>query len=225
MVVAAATVDPIKIMFSERKIRNSYGRSEKILRNGLVVCGVFGVCIFYGYWRLATVPDPLVAPLKTLLVQGSIDTELKHDPNAFQEVTQHYDELTRRGLLEDSSLPDLIIWPETMWRLGLLEIDPNERLPQNIIETILSESDRVDLVDRSDSALQALCRQQLETERLEPLAIYANSYGTNWLVGVDKQFVTPSAAHRNSLFQLCGSSRCCWSSSRNVCQDEARAFW
>jgi apolipoprotein N-acyltransferase len=193
MVVAAATVDPIKIMFSERKIKKLW-QGEKIVRNGLVVCGIFCTCIFYGYWRLATVPDPLVAPLKTLLVQGSIDTELKHDPNAFQEVTQHYDELTRRGLSESSSLPDLIIWPETMWRLGLLEIDPNEQLPQNIIETILSESDRVDLVGRSDSALQALCRQQLENERLEPLSIYANSYGANWLVGIDKQFVTPSAA-------------------------------
>ena len=192
MVVAAATVDPIKIMFNERKIKKLW-QGEKIVRNGLVVCGIFCTCIFYGYWRLATVPDPLVAPLKTLLVQGSIDTELKHDPNAFQEVTQHYDELTRRGLLEDSSLPDLIIWPETMWRLGLLEIDPNERLPKNIIETMLSESDRAGTLDRSDVALQALCRQQLETERLEPLAIYANSYGTNWLVGVDKQFVTPSA--------------------------------
>ena len=140
-------------------------QEKKIVREGLLVFGILCVCIFYGSWRLATVPDPLVAPLKTLLVQGSIDTELKHDPNAFQEVTQHYDELTRRGLLESSSLPDLIIWPETMWRLGLLEIDPNEQLPQNIIETILSESNRVDIDDRSDTALQALCRQQLENER------------------------------------------------------------
>jgi apolipoprotein N-acyltransferase len=193
MVVAAATIQPLEIIFSEQKIRNIW-QEKKILREGLLVFCVFGVCIAYGSWRLATVPEPLVAPLKTLLVQGSIDTELKHDPNAFKEVTQHYDELTRRGLSESSSLPDLIIWPETMWRLGLLEIDPNEQLPQNIIETILSESDRVDLVGRSDSALQALCRQQLENERLEPLSIYANSYGANWLVGIDKQFVTPSAA-------------------------------
>ena len=58
-------------------------------REAVLTISILGVCIFYGHWRLTTTPDPLVAPLKALLVQGSIDTELKHDPDAFQEVTQH----------------------------------------------------------------------------------------------------------------------------------------
>lgn len=169
-------------------------------REVVLTTSILGACIFYGHWRLATTPDPLVAPLKALLVQGSIDTELKHDPNAFQEVTQQYDKLTRRGLLESSSLPDLILWPETMWRIGLLEIDPNEQLPASVITAILNESELANGIDNDDISLQALCRQRLEEERLEPLAAYAKSYGTNWLVGVDKQVVTPSAVTGTQYF-------------------------
>ncbi len=175
-------------------------RTKETVREVLLTASILGVCIFYGYWRLTTIPKPRVAPLQALLVQGSIDTELKHDPNAFQEVTQQYDELTRSGLLESSSLPDLILWPETMWRIGLLEIDPNEQLPASVVTAILSESELANDIDNDDVSLQALCRQRLEEERLEPLATYAKSYGTNWLVGVDKQVVTPSAATGTQYF-------------------------
>ena len=175
-------------------------RTKETGREVVLTTSILGACIFYGHWRLATTPDPLVAPLKALLVQGSIDTELKHDPNAFQEVTQQYDKLTRRGLLESSSLPDLILWPETMWRIGLLEIDPNEQLPASVVTAILSESELANGIDNDDISLQALCRQRLEEERLEPLAAYAKSYGTNWLVGVDKQVVTPSAVTGTQYF-------------------------
>ncbi|MDG1991461.1 MAG: apolipoprotein N-acyltransferase [Pirellulales bacterium] len=168
-------------------------RAKETVREVLLTTSILGACIFYGYWRLTTTPKPRVAPLKALLVQGSIDTELKHDPNAFQEVTQQYDELTRSGLLESPSLPDLILWPETMWRIGLLEINPNEQLPASVVTAILNESELANDIDIDDISLQALCRQRLEEERLEPLATYAKSYGTNWLVGVDKQVVTPSA--------------------------------
>ena len=175
-------------------------RTKETGRELVLTTSILGACIFYGHWRLATTPDPLITPLKALLVQGSIDTELKHDPNAFQEVTQQYDKLTRSGLLESSSLPDLILWPETMWRIGLLEIDPNEQLPASVVTAILSESELANGIDNDDISLQALCRQRLEEERLEPLATYAKSYGTNWLVGVDKQVVTPSAATGTQYF-------------------------
>lgn len=174
--------------------------TKETVRGAVLTISILGVCIFYGHWRLTTTPDPLVAPLKALLVQGSIDTELKHDPDAFQVVTQHYDKLTRSGLLESPSLPDLILWPETMWRIGLLEIDPNEHLPESVVTAILSESELAEDIDTSDVSLQALCRQRLEDERLEPLATYAKSYGTNWLVGVDKQVVTPSAVTGTQYF-------------------------
>ena len=108
-------------------------RAKETVREVLLTTSILGACIFYGYWRLTTTPKPRVAPLQALLVQGSIDTELKHDPNAFQEVTQQYDELTRSGLLKSPSLPDLILWPETMWRIGLLEINPNEQLPASVV--------------------------------------------------------------------------------------------
>lgn len=175
-------------------------RTKETVREVLLTVSILGACVFYGHWRLTTIPKSRVAPLQALLVQGSIDTELKHDPNAFQEVTQQYDKLTRSGLLESSSLPDLILWPETMWRIGLLEIDPKEQLPVSVVTAILSESELANDIDNDDISLQALCRQRLEEERLEPLANYAKSYGTNWLVGVDKQVVTPNAASGTQYF-------------------------
>ena len=189
MLVAAALFRPI-----------SSGWTKEAVREVVLATGILGASIFYGHWRLATTPEPRVAPLETLLVQGAIDTELKHEPNAFQKVTQQYDELTRSGLLESESLPDLILWPETMWRIGLLEIDPNERLPTSVMTAMLSETELAETSDADDVALQALCRQRLEEERLEPLSTYAKSYGTNWLVGVDKQVVTPSAVTGTQYF-------------------------
>ena len=82
----------------------------------------------YGSWRLATVPPPEGRPLDVLLVQGSIDTELKHDPDAAGDVARHYDDLTMAGLAAEPTQPDLVVWPETMWRWGLVEIDPAEQL-------------------------------------------------------------------------------------------------
>jgi apolipoprotein N-acyltransferase len=87
---------------------------------------------------LVTATAPADGPaLDVLLVQGSIDTELKHDPDAAGDVAQHYDDLTMAALdLREGpavseagpSRPDLIVWPETMWRWGLLDIDPDEVL-------------------------------------------------------------------------------------------------
>ena len=87
-----------------------------------------------------------------------------------------------------------------MWRIGLLEIDPNEQLPESVVTAILSESELAENSNTGDVSLQALCRRRLEDERLEPLATYAKSYGTNWLVGVDKQVVTPSAVTGTQYF-------------------------
>ncbi len=146
--------------------------------------------VAYGRWRLTTAPLPAGKPLEVLLVQGSIDTELKHDPAAVTDVTRHYDELTRAGLA-GGPRPDLIVWPETMWRVGLLEIDPDEQLPDSLIATMLSEAEIAGPAALSAEQQQARCRARLEAERLEPLATYAKSYGSHWLVGVDKQRITP----------------------------------
>ena len=86
-----------------------------------------------GVWRAPDDPRGL----DVLLVQGSIDTELKHDPDAAGEVLAEYDGLTRAALADGRS-PDLVVWPETMWRWGLLEIDPDEVLPESVVGPTLA---------------------------------------------------------------------------------------
>jgi apolipoprotein N-acyltransferase len=169
---------------------------------------VVALTLGYGSWRLRHEPVP-GRSLDVLLVQGSIDTELKHDPDAAGDVARHYDELTLAGLAETGpdARPDLVVWPETMWRWSLLEIDPAETLPEPTVEHFLGpEPPDADSAVRAER--QARCRTSLERERLDALAVYANRYRTVWLVGLDRQVVTPAAAggvrHYNSALFLDG---------------------
>ncbi|MFM8290733.1 MAG: apolipoprotein N-acyltransferase [Planctomycetia bacterium] len=167
-------------------------------RRAITNCAAAGcllaAALAYGSWRLATAPPPPGRPLELLLVQGSIDTELKHDPEAATDVARHYDELTLAGLAAwpDGGRPDLIVWPETMWRWGLLEIDPAETLDEPIVERLLGPAPpAADEAVRADR--QARCRRALEQERLDALAVFGRRYGTAWLVGLDKQAIAPQA--------------------------------
>jgi apolipoprotein N-acyltransferase len=88
--------------------------------------------------------------------------------------------------------PDLIVWPETMWRWGLLEIDPAKTLEEPIVERLLGpEPAAADAAVRARR--QARCRAALEQERLDALAAFARRYGAPWLVGLDKQVIAPAA--------------------------------
>lgn len=71
------------------------------------------VTLAYGAWRLnqdTTTGGPTVA-----LVQGSIDIEMKYDPNLAAAIFDEYFGLSRRAVAESARL-DLIVWPETMFR-------------------------------------------------------------------------------------------------------------
>ena len=160
-----------------------------------LAAGVLVATLAYGAWRLATVPAPQGEPLDVLLVQGSIDTELKHDPDAAADVARHYDGLTVAGLAQwpENERPDLVVWPETMWRWGLLEIDPAEVLDETVVEQALGPAP-ADADERLRAERQARCRELLARQRLDVLAAYARRYGTTWLVGLDRQVVTVTAA-------------------------------
>jgi apolipoprotein N-acyltransferase len=156
-----------------------------------VAGGVLLAALGYGAWRLAGEPPPTGTPLDVLLVQGSIDTELKHEPGAEADVAKHYDDLTIAGLAAaPADPPDLVVWPETMWRWSLLEIDPDEVLPDSVVEQMLGARSGTE-GGGSAADRQRQCREALEQDRLAALAVYARRYGTHWLVGVDKQEITP----------------------------------
>jgi len=167
-------------------------RAGHVLLGAAVVVAVPALLLGYGQWRLAGEPRAAGRPLDVLLVQGSIDTELKHDPAAAEQVARHYDELTVAALREDPQRkPDLIVWPETMWRWGLLEIDPAEVLPDAVVDETLGVP--AGEAQESASDRQARCRLALEQQRLDGVATFARRYGTVWLVGLDRQVITPEA--------------------------------
>jgi apolipoprotein N-acyltransferase len=158
-----------------------------------VAATVLAAVLGYGAWRIASAPDAAGTGLDVLLVQGSIDTELKHDPEAAADVARHYDELTVGALGSGGrKAPDLVAWPETMWRWGLLEVDPDEVLPESVVQATLDAAGLA--ADLPADERQAACRRRLEEERLAVLAAYARRYGTHWLVGLDRQEITPHAA-------------------------------
>ncbi|MFM8414309.1 MAG: apolipoprotein N-acyltransferase [Planctomycetota bacterium] len=188
--------------------------ARRALVEATVAAVVIGASLAYGGWRLATVPAPAGRPLDVLLVQGSIDTELKHDPTAAADVLAHYDELTMAGLgdPEHAAPPDVIVWPETMWRWGLVEVDPAEVLPAAVLDELLGPA----AGDAGAADRQARGREALARQRLEALATYARRYGTTWIVGLDRQRITPTAAtgaeHFNAALVLdaTGAPRACY---------------
>ncbi len=167
----------------------------------------------YGSWRLATEPAPEESSLDVLLVQGSIDTELKHDLAAAAAVVGEYDQLTVDALsaADSPGSPDLIVWPETMWRWPLVEIDPAEKLPEAVLEDVLGPG-----AGGTPEGRQARARTLLEAQRFDALASYARHYATNWMVGVDRQRFVSSATgrvdHYNSavLLDAAGRMRACY---------------
>jgi len=169
--------------------------SEGSLRGAVAALATAAVAVAatlaYGGWRMATAPPPAERPLEVLLVQGSIDTELKQDPDAAGDVLLHYDAITIEGLAAAASPRDLVVWPETMWRWSLVEIDPAEVLDEAAVAHLLGAA--ADVENLAPEARQARARAAAARERLEPLGRYARRYGTHWLVGVDKQVVTPRA--------------------------------
>jgi apolipoprotein N-acyltransferase len=187
------------------------GRRRGALVDAAAAVIVIALTIGYGGWRLAHAPVP-GRSLDVLLVQGSIDTELKHDPDAAADVARHYDDLTLAGLAETGpdARPELVVWPETMWRWSLLEIDPREMLPEPTLEHFLGP-EPPDADDAARAERQARCRAELERERLDALAVYAQRYRTTWLVGLDRQVATPDAAggvrHYNSALFLDGDGQ------------------
>jgi apolipoprotein N-acyltransferase len=163
-------------------------KGRVLLSETLPAVMLVALTLAYGSMRLATAPTPTGELFDVLIVQGSIDTEMKHDPDAAADVLAHYDEITITGLAAKSALPDLIVWPETMWRYSLMEIDPEETLPTAALNELLGPDD----ADEPAAKRQARGRAAFRSRTLDALAVYARGYATTWIVGLDRQRITPS---------------------------------
>ncbi|HEV3340019.1 MAG TPA: apolipoprotein N-acyltransferase [Pirellulales bacterium] len=92
----------------------------------LPALAALGAVLAYGCWRLdhpAGKAGPTIA-----LIQGSIDTELKFDPDKQREIHPHYFGLSQHARHTAAAL-DLIVWPETMFRDPLLSCTDDAVLP------------------------------------------------------------------------------------------------
>lgn len=123
---------------------------------------VIGVLV-YGHFAIDAT-RPLPGP-KVALIQGSIDTTMKADPNEVEQIHNHYIKLTGKALSLQGDV-DLIVWPETMCRASLVECAADARPPIGAKWTL------------GDLQLRA-------AESRTELQQFAQSIGKKLLLGVD----------------------------------------
>jgi apolipoprotein N-acyltransferase len=87
---------------------------------------VVATVLAYGHWQLARA-ETRQGP-KLALIQGSIESELKHDPKRQDLIGRQYLDLSLAAVEAHSDL-DLIIWPETMYRDTLFTCSDDVRPP------------------------------------------------------------------------------------------------
>ncbi len=85
-----------------------------------------GLALVYGQWRLDQQTTD-VGP-KVALIQGSIDIDMKYDPDRVDQIVEQYYGLSKQATSEQDDL-DLIVWPETMFRDAWMTFDENFRPP------------------------------------------------------------------------------------------------
>ncbi|TWU13217.1 Apolipoprotein N-acyltransferase [Symmachiella macrocystis] len=94
-----------------------------IRARGILLClSVFVAVVGYGYWRRSAADfDQHPAP-KIAAVQTNATSEVKHNPKQVETIYNSLRKLTGSAVLEK---PDLIVWPETMFRWPLFEVASN----------------------------------------------------------------------------------------------------
>jgi apolipoprotein N-acyltransferase len=80
----------------------------------------------YGYWRTG---GPVGRPgPKVALIQGSIDIEMKHEPELLQRIFDEYFDLSRQAVGEHPDV-ELVVWPETMFPYPWFLFDKDYKPP------------------------------------------------------------------------------------------------
>jgi apolipoprotein N-acyltransferase len=80
---------------------------------------LFAATLGYGYARRSHVEFP--AGPRVALIQGNVTSDVKHEKNDWQKIQRQHEALTGIAVKEQ---PDLIVWPETMFRWPLVETPP-----------------------------------------------------------------------------------------------------
>ncbi len=131
--------------------------------------------LLYGYIRI-NVADTTTPPVRVALIQGSIDTQLKADPDMRARIYEHYRALSEKAI-ERYGPVDLIVWPETMFRQTLITCEANALKPDAYKDWTPEQFQRA----LEEFALQS----QHEMGEL------ARTLGTQLLLGVDNHHFGP----------------------------------
>ena len=94
--------------------------------------GVLAAALLYGHLRTPDADgksDTQLAHIRVALIQGSIDTQMKADPDMREKVFEHYFKLSQQAIAKYGDV-DLIVWPETMFRSPLITHDRDAKKPE-----------------------------------------------------------------------------------------------
>ncbi|MBL8849069.1 MAG: apolipoprotein N-acyltransferase [Planctomycetaceae bacterium] len=80
---------------------------------------LLGAALIYGTTRAET---EFPAGPRVALIQGNFPSSLKHDPSQFADMFTVHRGMTGEAVKHQ---PDLIVWPETMFRFGVRSTDPD----------------------------------------------------------------------------------------------------
>ncbi|MBI3866167.1 MAG: apolipoprotein N-acyltransferase [Planctomycetia bacterium] len=128
--------------------------------------GVLLAALVYGYVRRSG--TEFQAGPRVALIQANFTSSVKHNPEEWPRMQKTHERLTGKAVKEQ---PDIIVWPETMFRWALLETPP----------------------DLSDEQLQAAHpdKQLVEIRRAQPgvrrkLATLAQMAGAGLVIGLER---------------------------------------
>ena len=148
MAVAASVTDfglQIAECGMEEEIRNPQSAIRNCLHCLVTLIPTFvlmALALIYGHWRLAQFdraadsasPGPRIA-----LIQGNSLADWKADDAKQHQIMSEYIDLSKTAVRKAEALDgrpiDLVVWPETMFRSGLISFDPGYKLPPDIHRT------------------------------------------------------------------------------------------
>ncbi len=143
----------------------------------LAAAAILVATLVYGHLRVFPQGDLDSRPVaaRVALIQGSVDSELKHDPKKQREIQRQYVELSEKAVYKygshgQSGGLDLIVWPETMFRGGLFTYAPSATAPP----------DWRGLEDRFQARLELSA-----VASREPISELAQKLGVPMIVGID----------------------------------------
>lgn len=137
----------------------------------VLLLGVAG----YGHWRLADRGQLRPGP-RAALIQGSIDTHVKADPEQRDVVYEQYVGLSDKAVREVAGV-ELLIWPETMFRDSLITIGDDFQPPADVD---WNADDARYTAERNERFIGSVVR----------------SFGVPVILGIDRQHLGPGKINR-----------------------------